>query len=121
MTSELTDNTTAELCIVCGQYGIYDDLRYRDYPGLHRYEGREGDECYLAVIEKSVMVNFSGTLFFKEPLPEDKAIYWKDSKRPVWDGFDDESCNRLLGVSITAGQFLEMSDKEINEYVRRYS
>ena len=125
MRKNLELDNKLDLVWAFGQYGLYEDLRFEDYPGLNRYECRESDngKFYCTQIEPWVWVNFSGTLFFKEPLKVEDALYKPEDGfgKPIWDGFTDEGENRFIGECIRVDDFLRMSKEEIDEYVRRDS
>ena len=106
---------TGELCEVQGHIGLYLDERLPDIDGLARYECVSADETddYILEIRSSVTVNFSGTILLKTPLDGSKAI-----APGRWKGFtDDNEEDGFLGMSLTIGELVRMTEDEIRELV----
>ena len=96
-----------QLVLVNGQVGLYDDIRIpiEKTKGLYRYECREGEDEYIASIEEHVLVNFSGTMLFRNPLVLDD-----DGTLP---GFQDETDNTFLDASMTIDEYKALSDEAL--------
>ena len=106
---------TGELCEMQGHIGLYLDERLPDIDGLHRYECVSADETddYILEIRSSVTVNFSGTILLKASLDGSKSI-----APGRWKGFtDDNEEDGFLGLSLTIGEYIEMTEDEIRELV----
>ena len=114
---ELDMDKPMEVVFTNGQYGLYEDLRYEPVEGLCMYQCREADDAsyYIASIEEGVLVNFSGTIFTKEPLdPALKIIDW------AWEGFtDDRPDDGWCGFSMSPNEFLNASYEELEKKDRR--
>ena len=106
---------TGELCEVQGHIGLYLDERLPDIDGLARYECIEADEVeeYIYEIREAAVVNFSGSILLKTPLDGSKSI-----APGRWKGFtDDNEEDGFLGMSLTIGEFIAMTEDEIRELV----
>ena len=103
------DDHEYEVIEVCGQTGLYVDNREDSMKvpdGCYRYDFREGDDGDIATLEKSVNVNFGGSLFVKEPIdiPEDGYIE-----------MDEDSSPNFTGDAMTIAEFAETDLSQLNQ------
>ena len=88
-----------EVVEVCGQKALFSNGRYTDAEvpaGLYKYELRGAAGTDHMTIEKSVLVDHSGTLFMRSSLD----LEGKSCLIP-----DDESSLKFLGYDMTVGEF----------------
>ncbi len=121
MRIRLDDDEAMDVVRVFGQYGLYKDVRFEEREGLWKYECREGEDEYIAQIEPWVWVNFSGTMFFKEPLRPEDAWYKPTSEgdKPIWDGFLRDNDNGFAGEILTVAEYMSMSREELEAFMTR--
>ena len=112
MRRKLDMDKPMEVVFTNGIYGLYEDCRYEPAEGFFRYECREGERYYFCTIENRVIVNFSGTVFTKQPLDPSRAIY-----EGTWEGFDISKSDGFCGFAMTPEDFLKATDEEL-EYAR---
>lgn len=105
------DELAVELVRVGTEICAYLKGRQPIIEGLYRYECRSGhkDEIGYELIDKialKVGKLFSGTLYSKRILISDG--------REI-DGFKEDNDNTFLGVSVTLGEYILMTDEDLNE------
>ena len=103
------DDHEYEVIEVYGQTGLYVDNREDSMKvpdGCYRYDFREGDDGDIATLEKSVNVNFGGSVFVKEPIeiPEDGYIE-----------MDEDSLPNFTGDAMTIAEFAETDLSQLNQ------
>ncbi len=92
---------------VCDKKVLFSNNRIKreELPdGVYKYELRYGDEGNFCSLEKSVVVNFGGTILTKEPLDLGEDNYLS---------FDEESDPNFLGEEMTLGEYLGQSEEAI--------
>lgn len=99
----LTDYFEAEkfeLIEVVGQPALFSDSRISDTEvpeGLHRYDLRVGDDDFCdGAIEKSVYVNYGGSILLQQPL---------DLGADGYIQLDEDSSPNFTGEEMTAEEF----------------
>ena len=88
-----------------------------DIPGLYRYECLEGDDSddYIEEIRPSVTVNFSGTIYTKNPIDEIFAI-----SPDRFPGFTDENpSDGFIGLALSPEEFLAMTEDELEYFDKK--
>lgn len=98
-----------DLIEVCGQKGLYVDNRQdamKVPEGCYRYDFRSGDEDDLATLEKDVLVDYSGSVFVKEPIeiPDEGYI-----------ALDEESSPNFLCEVMTIEEFAHADLSQLDE------
>ena len=113
---ELNMDRPLSVMFTNGQYAIYDDARYNPVEGLHMYQCRDCGKEYIGEIKEWILVDFSGTIFTKEPLDESLQYY-----PGCWDGFDDygKDDEGFCYFSMTPREFLNSTVEELEQLDRR--
>ena len=102
--AEIPHEYEAESKAVGGLIEVVDSMKVPD--GCYRYDFREGDDGDIATLEKSVNVNFGGSVFVKEPIeiPDDGYIE-----------MDEDSSPNFTGDAMTIAEFAETDLSQLNQ------
>ena len=105
---ENIDSFDFELIEILDKKALFTNSRVPDYAlpdGLHKYELRGGDTEDFYTVEKSVLVNHSGTILMCEPLEFGKNDYVE---------LDENTAPNFLGIDMSVSEFCTSSENKEN-------
>ena len=105
---ENIDGFDFELIEILNKKALFTNGRIPDYvlpDGLHKYELRGGDTEDFYTVEKSVLVNHSGTILMCEPLKFGKNDYIE---------LDENTAPNFLGIDMSVSEFCTSSENKGN-------
>ena len=105
---ENIDSFDFELIEILDKKALFTNSRVPDYAlpdGLHKYELRGGDTENFYTVEKSVLVNHSGTILMCEPLEFGKNDYIE---------LDENTTPNFLGIDMSVSEFCTSSENKEN-------